>query len=155
MQKTFCMSEQNALFAPRQLQQKGACSRESELTESCLLNWFWPTDMSSCEAFTFPFISFTPGSLAFNLPDWAGGTSFRLAISTGVHELSVKKWLFNNVAFTAEAQGPVAHYRAITSEILVWTSGGKLMCCFDERFSLWGLQRELNRGDKINCKWSW
>lgn len=49
--------------------------------------------------------------------------------------------MFNNIAFKAHAQGPVGHYRAITSEILVWTSGGKLMCCCDERFSLSGLQQ--------------
>lgn len=33
-------------------------------------------------------------------------------------------------------QGAAGRYRAISSEILVWTSGGKLMCYCDERFSV-------------------
>lgn len=44
------------------------------------------------------------------------------------------------------AQGPVGHYRDITSEILVQTSGGKLMCWCDERFSLWVWQQEPEQG---------
>lgn len=101
--------------------------------ELILAHWHVP---SSREVFTFSFISFILGGLVLSLADWAVGTRCRLAISTDVHKLSVKKWLFNNIAFKAYAQGPVGHYRAITSEIFVWTSGGKLMCCCDERFSL-------------------
>lgn len=63
-----------------------------------------------------------------------------LAISTVVHKLSVKR-LFNNIA-SHQPKDTVDHYRAITSEILVWTSGGKLMCYCDERFSLRALQQE-------------
>lgn len=101
--------------------------------ELILAHWHVP---SSCAAFAFSFISFILGGLALSLADWVDGTRCCLAISTDVHKLSVKEWLFNNIAFKAYAQGPVGHYRAITSEILVWTSGGKLMCCCDERFSL-------------------
>lgn len=54
-----------------------------------------------------------------------------LAISTVVQELSVK-WLFNNTA-PFQPKDTVDHYRAITSEILVWTSEGKLMCYCDEK----------------------
>lgn len=94
---------------------------------------------------------FSLSSLSFSCSIWLiEQTSCRPAISTDVHKLSVTKWLFDNIAFTAYAQGPVGHYRAITSEILVWTSGGKLMCYCDERFSLWGLQQEPIRGDRIN-----
>lgn len=62
---------------------------------------------------------------------------------TDVHKLSIQKWLFNNtVLFPPEcAQRPVGHYRAITSEILRWTSGRELMCWCDERFSLWVVQK--------------
>lgn len=70
---------------------------------------------------------------------------------TDVHQLSVQKWLFNNtvVLFPPKStQGPVGHYRAITSEILVWTSGRKLMCWCDERFSLWVVQKEQVREDQ-------
>lgn len=64
--------------------------------ELILDHWHVP---SSCEVFTFSFISFVLGGPVFSLADWADGTSCRLAISTDVHKLSVKKWLFNNIAF--------------------------------------------------------
>lgn len=141
---------------------RGNCNRKPDefptvkadrVLSVALILAFWH-DPSSCKAFPFSFIRFILGGLVFNLADWVDGSSRRLAISADVHKLSVKKWLFNNIAFTAYAQKPVGHYRAITSEILVWTSGGKLMCYCDERFSLWGLQQELKRRDRINCKLS-
>lgn len=136
--KTFCMSEQRALFAPRRRQLKAGVFQIVKAdrvlsAELILALWHAP---SSHRTFAFSFNTFILGALAFNLTDWAN--SRRLAISTDAHKLSVKKRLFNNIAFTADAQGPVGHYRAITSEILVRTSGGKLMCCCDESFSLGG-----------------
>lgn len=160
MWKTFCMSEQKAFSLLRgnwKLKASAVPDSESWQSPVCWTD-SGPLDMSRRlrQAFTFSFISFILGGLAFNLTDWANRSSCRLAISTDAQKLSVKKGLFNNIAVTAYAQGPVGHYRTITSEILVWTSGGKLMCYSDERFSLWGLQQELNRGgeDRINCKLS-
>lgn len=58
--------------------------------------------------------------------------------------VSRERWPFDNtVSFffflfhpqsPVPKEGPVGHYRAISSEIPVWTSGGKLMCYCDERF---------------------
>lgn len=107
-----------------------------------LAQWRVP---SSCEVFAFSFITFILGALALGSADRANGTSCRLAISIDVQKLSVKRRLFNNIAFKVRARGPGGHYRAITSESLVWTSGGKLMCCCDESVSLIGPQWERDR----------
>lgn len=139
--KTFCMSEQRALFAPRQLQHQHAPDSESWQSPVC-----W-TDSGLLTCLARHLLSLSSASFFAGLCSiWLIERTVpvcRLAISTDVHALSVKKWPFNNTAsFPACAQGPVGHYRAITSEILVWTSGGKLMCYCDERFSLWALKQE-------------
>lgn len=107
---------------------------------------------SYCKIFAFAFINFILCGPVFHLADWADRSTCLMANSTDLHKLSVKRWLSDNMVPTADSQGPAGHYRAITSEILVWTCGGKLMCCCDER--LWEMHQPSNWGDRINFKLS-
>lgn len=72
---------------------------------------------------------------------------------------SIIQSLFFHPQSPVPKEGPVGHYRVINSEILVWTSGGKLMCYCDERFflSVWGSWQRAQSGEirsADNCQ-SW
>lgn len=134
--KTFCVSEQS--FALRQLQRQCAADSESWQSPVC-----W-TDFGLLTCLARHLLSLSSASFSAVLRSiWLIERTVpvcHLAISTVVQELSVK-WLFNNIA-PFQPKDTVDHYRAITSEILVWTRGGKLMCYCDERLSLRALQQE-------------
>ena len=120
---------------------------------NCLVKWIWPTDSSSCQEHILVFTSFYVKCSTFNgWVDWMSGSMFPHS-NFHRHTLIVwVKWLFNNIPFTANAQGPVPDYKAITCGILVWTCWRNLMCLCDERFSL--SERVRARGVQVrNGRW--
>lgn len=94
MWKTFCVSEQGALFAPRQ--RRGAPDSEIWQGPVC-----W-TDSGPLTYLARHLLSLSSASCSALLRwIWLIESTVpvcRPAISTHVHKLSVKKWLFNNVA---------------------------------------------------------
>lgn len=147
VRKTFCVSEQKAFVC-------------SEATERVPDSASWQSRVCGADSgllTPLPLAHSSASFLAALCSIWLIERTLAVAAWQFlhiVHKLSVKKWLFNNIAFTAAAQGPVGHYRAITSEILVWTSGGKLMCYCDERCSLWGVAARAQQGreDQLQMK---
>lgn len=144
--------------APRR--RRGA-PREWTLTGSRRLDRLRPFDipLSSASRSDLPPRSTDWTDRARNVPVGHASNSQTCANCQWSADRSIIQSLFSFFFFPhpqspVPKEGPVGHYRAISSEIPVWTSGGKLMCYCDERF-LSQRVRVASKSPKWRDKISW